>query len=547
MKSFFSWFKSSTKMKRWIFTILVGVTLICYAFSKLLVTEVMGFRELAKIIVMFVFGFLCIVFGIVFTQKRTLELIIEADNKESDVNIKSLIFNKKVYDQGPKIIVLGGGKGLNTVVAGLKKYTNNITTIVTMSDYGEPPSESRRQLNILPFKDIKDSIIALSDHEEIMGELMRYDFENNSRLKDLNFGDIYLTAMNEIYQNPPEAIRKSTEVLNITGRVIPVTLDEISICAELSDGTKIEQKKRIEEVAAQRGENIERIYITPNSARPAPGLLEAIAEAEAIVIAPGSLYTNVIPNLLVKGVAKAIKDSKAIKVLVSNIMTEPGQTDNFKLSDHVETIIDHAGIGVFDTVLADNGKIIPEFVRKANENGSEVVEVDRFKVTGLGVRVIERNFSCIKDGEIRHDSDAIAAEIIKLICDELRFQDRTHDSEYLLLNSVYRYQNRAIAKRDKAEKKLLKKRGEYIDVDSVEGYSKSYVKTGERSKYKEKYSDRLESIKKSDKKSRAKIYDDDEDEFEEDYEADDSYEIEQKIKSIDRNERTKNNAKKHYK
>ena len=201
MKSFFFFFKSSTKMKRWIFTILVGVTLICYAFSKLLVTEVMGFRELAKIIVMFVFGFLCIVFGIVFTQKRTLELIIEADNKESDVNIKSLIFNKKVYDQGPKIIVLGGGKGLNTVVAGLKKYTNNITTIVTMSDYGEPPSESRRQLNILPFKDIKDSIIALSDHEEIMGELMRYDFENNSRLKDLNFGDIYLTAMNEIYQN----------------------------------------------------------------------------------------------------------------------------------------------------------------------------------------------------------------------------------------------------------------------------------------------------------------------------------------------------------
>ena len=153
----------------------------------------------------------------------------------------------------------------------------------------------------------------------------------------------------------------------------------------------------------------------------------------------------------------------------------------------------------------------------------------------------------MKETEIRHDSDAIAAEIIKLICDELRFQDRTHDSEYLLLNSVYRYQNRAIAKRDKAEKKLLKKRGEYIDVDSVEGYSKSYIKTGERSKYKEKYSDRLESIKKSDKKSRAKIYDDDEDEFEEDYEADDSYEIEQKIKSIDRNERTKNNAKKHYK
>ena len=497
MKSFFSWFKSSTKMKRWIFIILVGVSLICYAFAKILVTDVMGFRDLTRIIVMFVLGFVCIVFGFVFTQKRTLELIIEADNKESDVNIKSLIFNKKVYDQGPKIIVLGGGKGLNTVVAGLKKYTNNITTIVTMSDYGEAPTESRRQLNILPFKDIKDSIIALSDHEDIMGELMRYDFKNNSRLKDLNFGDIYLTAMNEIYNNPPDAIRKSTEVLNITGRVIPVTLDEISICAELRDGTKVEQKNRIEEIASRRGENIERIYITPNSARPSPGLLEAIADAEAIVIAPGSLYTNVIPNLLVKGVAKAIKDSKAIKVLVSNIMTEPGQTDNYKLSDHVETIIDHVGIGVFDTVLADNGKIIPEFIRQANERGSDVVEVDRFKVTTLGVRVIERNFSCIKDGEIRHDSDAIAAEIIRLICDELRFQDRTRDSEYLLLNSVYRYQNREISKRDRAEKKMLKKRG--IDVDDKVGEEKpkKYIKSGEPSKYKEKYSDRLESIKNS--------------------------------------------------
>ena len=178
-------------------------------------------------------------------------------------------------------------------------------------------------------------------------------------------------------------------------------------------------------------------------------------------------------------------------------MTEPGQTDNYKLSDHVETIIDHVGIGVFDTVLADNGKIIPEFIRQANERGSDVVEVDRFKVTTLGVRVIERNFSCIKDGEIRHDSDAIAAEIIRLICDELRFQDRTRDSEYLLLNSVYRYQNKEIAKRDRAEKKMLKKRGIDVDDEVDEENPKKYIKSGEPSKYKEKYSERLESIKNS--------------------------------------------------
>ena len=238
MKSFFEWFKASTKVKRWIVLILIGVVLTCYAFSKILVTTEITFNEIAKIVALFVFGFLAIVLGIVFIQKRTLEIIIEANgadaekSKKAKVNIKSLIFNKKVYENGPKVLVIGGGKGLNTVIEGLKKYTNNITSLVTMADYGMNPSESRKELDILPLSDIKDSIIAMSDHEEIMGKLMNLTFKND-RLKNLNFGDIYLTAMNEIYDNVPEAIRKSTEVLNINGRVIPVTLDEIKICAEL--------------------------------------------------------------------------------------------------------------------------------------------------------------------------------------------------------------------------------------------------------------------------------------------------------------------------
>ena len=308
MKSFFEWFKASTKVKRWIVLILIGVVLTCYAFSKILVTTEITFNEIAKIVALFVFGFLAIVLGIVFIQKRTLEIIIEANgadaekSKKAKVNIKSLIFNKKVYENGPKVLVIGGGKGLNTVIEGLKKYTNNITSLVTMADYGMNPSESRKELDILPLSDIKDSIIAMSDHEEIMGKLMNLTFKND-RLKNLNFGDIYLTAMNEIYDNVPEAIRKSTEVLNINGRVIPVTLDEIKICAELNDGTTIEQKSKIPEVVAERVESINRIYISPSNATPAPGVLEAIADAEAIIIGPGSLYTNVIPNLLVKGVA----------------------------------------------------------------------------------------------------------------------------------------------------------------------------------------------------------------------------------------------------
>lgn len=383
MKSFLEWFKNSTKVKRWLILILIGVALVCYSFSKILVTKEMDFFSLGKIVVLFVIGFICVVIGVIFIQKRTLEIIIEANNgKKNKVNIQSLIFNKKVYEEGPKIVVIGGGYGLNNVIEGLKKYTNNITAIVTMSDYGRNVTSSRKALDSLPLNEMKESIIAMSDHEALMRKLMKHTFENE-RLEGLNFGDVYFTAMNEIYSNISEAIQKSTEVLNITGKVIPVTLDEITICAELNDGTVIEQKDKIPEVVAEKVESINRIYISPSNCKPAPGVLEAIEDAEAIIIGPGSLYTNVIPNLLVKNVAKAIKESKAIKLYVSNIMTEQGQTDSYALSDHVRAVQAHAGKGVFDIVLADTSEVMPEYIRKYNKEGSEVVDVDISKTTSL--------------------------------------------------------------------------------------------------------------------------------------------------------------------
>ena len=257
MKSFLEWFKGSTKIKRWIFLIIIGIALTCYSFAKILVTKEIDFVTLAKVIGLFVAGFLCIVIGIIYIQRRLLELIIEANDSDSEkgkaakVNIQSLIFNKKVYEEGPKIVVIGGGFGLNNVIEGLKKYTNNITAIVTMSDYGRNTSMSRQALDSLPLNDIKESIIAMSDHEELMRNLMNLKF-SNERLRGLNFGDVFLTGMNELYSNISEAIQKSTEVLNITGKVIPVTLDEITICAELNDGTVIEQKDRIPEIIAEK-------------------------------------------------------------------------------------------------------------------------------------------------------------------------------------------------------------------------------------------------------------------------------------------------------
>ena len=495
MKSFLEWFKGSTKIKRWIFVILIGIAFTCYSFAKILVTKEIDFVTLAKRIGMFVVGFLCIVVGIIYIQRRLLELIIEANDdtekgQNAKVNIKSLIFNKKVYEEGPKIVVIGGGYGLNNVIEGLKKYTNNITAIVTMSDYGRNTGASRKALDSLPLNDIKESIIAMSDHEELMRNLMSLKF-TNERLNGLNFGDVFFTGMNELYSNISEAIQKSTEVLNITGKVIPVTLDEITICAELNDGTVIEQKDRIPEIVAEKVETINRIFISPSNCQPAPGVLEAIQEAEAIIIGPGSLYTNVIPNLLVKNVSKTIKESKAIKMYVSNIMTEQGQTDNYTLADHIKAIQAHAGKDVFDIVLADTAEVMPEFVRIYNKEGSDIVEANISETSNLGVKVIERNMSCVKKDKIIHNSDIIASTIIEFICNDLKFEDKQNETEYLLLNSVLKEQKKI---QEKKAKQALKNKGKAPKEDS------KIKQKGRKSKFASKYQDRVESIQNADAK-----------------------------------------------
>lgn len=497
MKSFLEWFKSSAKVKRWMFLIILGITLTCFGFTKVLVTQEMSFSDLWKIIVTFVIGFVFIVIGIIFLQKRNLEIIIEANDqtsskgKKAKVNIKSLIFNRKVYDEGPKIVVIGGGEGLNTVIEGLRKYTNNITAIVTMSDYGNIPTDSRNALDSLPLDDIKGSIIAMSDKEELMRELMNLNFKNE-RLRGLNFGDIYLTAMNELYGNISEAIEKSTEVLNINGKVLPVTLDEITICAELTDGTIVEKKDRIPEIVSKKVEVINRIYINPSNCQPAPGVIEAIQEAEAIIIGPGSLYTNVLPNLLVKRVSKAIKESKAIKMYISNIMTELGQTDNYSLAEHIKAIQDHLGKGVFDYCLADTGEVVPEYIRRYNKDGSEIVEANITEAAALGVKIIQKDMSCIKDDRIRHNSQMIASTIIQLICDELKFKDEQNGTEFLLLNSMLKEDKKNIKKNQKEDKKqkdIVKKATQNVKS-----------KNNRKSKFSEKYKERVESIQNTDAK-----------------------------------------------
>lgn len=269
MNGFFKWFKSNTKMKRWIFLILLGIILLLFSISNILVVKELDFNQVGKIVITFIFGFVAIVIGIVCIQKRTLELLIENTDSRKNVDVKSLIFNKKVYNQGPRIVVIGGGTGLNSVLRGLKNYTDNITAIVAISDYGFNLSDSRRILATMPLDDVKDSIISLATDEETMKGIIDLKF-TEGRLQSLAFGDILLYAMNEYCKDFTQSIEKTKDILNMTGKVLPVTLDEIKVCAELEDGTTIEGKANIPDVVNSKTSKINRIYITPYSCKPAP-------------------------------------------------------------------------------------------------------------------------------------------------------------------------------------------------------------------------------------------------------------------------------------
>lgn len=500
MKNFLNWFKNSTKIKRWMFLILVGIVFTCFGFSKILTSERLGVVDVLQIIITFVIGFTCFVLGIVYIQRRNLELLIEknrinVENSENDNELKKLVSKNPIYEKGPNIVVIGGGNGINNVLKGLKNYTSNLTAIVPVSAYGRPATISAKELKLNPVDDIKSSVVALSTNSEQMDDLINYTFEDG-KLKNLSFGDIYLYVMQKLYGDFVSSIEKTNNILSMVGKVLPVTLDEMNICAELQDGTIVTDKSKIAETVYNKVTKINRVYINPSNCRTAPGVLEAIKNADAVIIGPGSLYTNVIPNLLIKNVSKTIRESKAIKIYISNIMTEPGQTDDYDVSDHINSILEHSGDGIIDFCISDVGEIVPEYIRKYNLMGSDVVNLDASNIRSRGIKLIKGELATAEGNYIRHDPDKTAKLIIELICGDLRFKDKNNDEQYMLLNSKLKEEN----KKEKTEKKQAKRLKE--DKNQKKEDDKVLKRT---SKFSSKYKDRIESIKESEKTRQENI------------------------------------------
>lgn len=470
MKKFFSWFKSEYKIKRWLLLVAISIFAICYALSTIFVTTTIDFGTIIKVIFLFVLGFAGVVVSYISMQKQTMEIMVKQTDKRDSV--KSLIYNKKVYSQGPKIVVIGGGNGLNAVLRGLKNYTENITAVVTSTDYKVELDENQD----IEKNDIKEAIIALAKNDTKMRSLMEckvYERKSNT----ITFGDLYIQAMQKLNPGFSESARSHNEILNITGKVVPATMDEMEVCADLSDGTSVRGKSNIRNMMSEQFAKISRVYISPSNCKASPEVISAIKDADCIVIGPGSLYTSIMPILLVKGISKAIKESKAFTVYVSNIMTEPGETYNYTLSEHIRAIKRHIGEATIDYCIYDTGDITPEYIRKYNLRGSEVVYQDIQKAKAEGIRLMKRDLAIIENKHIRHNPDATSAAIIELICEDLKFKDKQNDPEYLILRQKLRYKKLKSSTSPKWKKQKLDKSG--------------------RSKFYVRYQDRITSIKES--------------------------------------------------
>ena len=313
-----------------------------------------------------------------------------------------------------KVVVIGGGTGLSTMLRGLKQYTSHITAIVTVGDDGGGSGKLREDLGMLPPGDIRNCILALADTEPLMEDLLQYRFTEGS-LKGQCFGNLFLAAMAGISENFEDAVQKMSSVLAVKGKVLPVTLDDMKLVAELENGEIIEGESKIPSEVIVRNTRIKKIAIKPIDAKPLEEAIKAINNADVIIMGPGSLYTSIIPNLLVKGIPEAICKSPAKKVYISNVMTQPGETDGFKVSNHLKILMDYGVAENIDYVIANNGIIPPDIKEKYAKENAELVVLDYENISNLNVNVIEADLIKITKRYVKHNAEKLAELIMKNI------------------------------------------------------------------------------------------------------------------------------------
>lgn len=410
------WLLPGLQVKRWFAMIFVGSLLITLGtmifFNMRPVYFTMEFiRHIAAKAPSGIVGFFVAVFGayIFFKgwQKTNLSMLDLNNGKEKGTMLEAL-YRRRKLNRGPKIVAVGGGTGLSMLLKGIKKITNNITAIVTVGDDGGSSGRLREEMGILPPGDIRNCIAALADDEDLVTKLFQYRFKTGEGLEGHSFGNLFLTALCSITGDMVSAVKESSNVLSIRGRVLPSTLDDMKLVAEMEDGRIIRGESNIPEAHGK----IKRLFTDPEDCRPLDDAIQAIKDADLIILGPGSLYTSVIPNLLIKQIAQEIAESSAKKIYVCNIMTQPGETDEYNVSNHVGAIIDHAGSkNIVDAVLV-NDSLPDNLAEKYKAAKSFPVKLDVDKIKKLGVRIVSKKLiEESKEGLVRHSSNRVARAI----------------------------------------------------------------------------------------------------------------------------------------
>lgn len=410
------WLIPGLQVKRWFAMIFFGAALITLGILVLFdvkpVFYTMEFvRKFASVVSTEWIAASIVLFGTAIFFKgwqKTNLSIMGLDNEKDNQHLLEALYRRRKLNRGPKIVAVGGGTGLSMLLKGIKHVTNNVTAIVTVGDDGGSSGRLREEMGILPPGDIRNCIAALADDEDLVTKLFQYRFKTGEGLEGHSFGNLFLTALCAITGDMVRAVKESSNVLSIRGRVLPATLDDMKLVAEMEDGRIIRGESNIPEAHGK----IKRLFTDPANCRPLEDVITAIREAELIILGPGSLYTSVIPNLLVDEIAKEIASSKAKKIYVCNIMTQPGETDNYTVSDHVKAIMQHANSSnVMDAVLV-NDFLPRNLADKYEKAGSYPVKLDIENLNKLGVQLFSKKL--IEDspeGLVRHSSTRVARAI----------------------------------------------------------------------------------------------------------------------------------------
>ncbi len=416
------WLKPGLFVKRWLFLSTVGIVAIglgVMVWLKLTpvfyTVKFVGnlLNLITQLVPSYVSGPLAVLGGLlllIWGQTRTFSTIVEVllpANGED--NLWDAIATYRRLHRGPRIVVVGGGTGLSTLLRGLKHYSANITAIVTVADDGGSSGRLRREMGGIPPGDIRNCLTALADEEKLLTELFQYRFETGTGLSGHSFGNLFLSAMNEITGDWEQAIAASSQVLAIRGRVLPATLSDVSLWATLSDGRYIKGESNI----TKAGGSIDEIGCLPKNPPALPQAVEAINEADYIIVGPGSLYTSIIPNFLVPELVEAIAAREVPRIYICNIMSEPGETQGYTVSKHIEAIDRACGRYLFDAVLVQKRLPSEIAINRYLKEGSTPVILDRKAVIDSGRRIVIANVMSEQNHTVRHDPERLAKVLVK--------------------------------------------------------------------------------------------------------------------------------------